>query len=62
MYHESDDSKNIPPSWITRERPDWKLVSHFPFGQQSPVQAQISAVSAVLFKRMYQRSKIHGDF
>ena len=28
-------SCHLPPSWITRERPDWDLVSPFRFGQQS---------------------------
>ena len=28
---------HLPPSWITTERPDWKLVSRFRLGQQSPM-------------------------
>ena len=28
---------HLPPSWITSERPHWKLVSRFRLGQQFPV-------------------------
>ena len=33
----SKENSHPPPSWITNERRDWKLVSRFCFGQQSPV-------------------------
>jgi len=53
----SKEKSHPPPSWITSERRDWKLVSRFCFGQQSPVHRRFYSI-------LYQRSttSICNDF
>ena len=45
-----------PPSWIASERRDWKLVSRFCFGQQSPVHRRFYSVEV---KRVPQKDLIN---
>ena len=45
----SKENSHRPPSWIASERRDWKLVSRFCFGQQSPVHRRFYSI-------LYQRS------